>query len=184
MKICPKCQAGFSDDISVCSHCGTPLQLKPQESISPGCGEAVHANNTVNNAVIPPGNSNHKRRDLLFSLKGRRGRVKYFLIGVSIVLVYLALQLCVISIFKTVNAACAAVSFVLYLTGLYLLICNEAKRFHDLNRAKVWAVIFMIVPILIGVFFPLYGLIVMAVIHIYPLFFRGTRGPNRFGDEP
>ena len=184
MKICPKCQAEFSDDISVCSCCGTPLQLKPQESICPGCGEAIHANNTVNNAVIPSGNSKNKRRDLLFSLKGRRGRVKYFLMNVAIVLVYLALQLCVISIFKTVNAACAAVSFVLYITGLYLLICNEAKRFHDLNRAKVWAVIFIVVPILICVFSPLYGFIVMAIIHIYPLFFKGTRGPNRFGDEP
>ena len=89
-----------------------------------------------------------------------------------------------VKIFKTVNAACAAVSFVLYITGLYLLICNEAKRFHDLNRAKVWAVIFMIVPILIGAFSPLCGLIVMAILYIYPLFFRGTRGPNRFGDEP
>ena len=184
MKICPKCQAEFSDDISVCSCCGTPLQLKPQESICPGCGEAIHANNTVNNAVIPPGNSNNKRSDFLFSLKGRRGRVKYFLMSVFIVLVYLALQLWVISIFKTVNTVSGAVSFVLYITALYLLICNEAKRFHDLNRANIWAVIFMIVPILICALSPLYGFIVMAIMHIYPLFFKGTKGPNRFGDEP
>lgn len=184
MKICPKCQAEFSDDISFCSFCGTPLQLKPQESICPGSGEAIHANNTENNAVISFGNSNNKRRNLLLSPKGRRGRVNYFLINVSIVLVYLALQLCVISIFKTVNVASVAVSCVLYIAGLYLLFCNEAKRFHDLNRAKIWAGIFLMMPLLLCAFSPLCGLIVMAIIHIYPLFFKGTKGPNRFGDEP
>ena len=125
MKICPKCQAEFSDDISACSCCGTPLQLKPQESICPGCGEAQ----TISCCIRKTLTTRNRQR-------------------------------------------------------LKTLFCNEAKRFHDLNRANIWAVIFMVVPILICALSPLYGFIVMAIIHIYPLFFKGTKGPNRFGDEP
>ena len=62
-------------------------------------------------------------------------------------------------------------AYVVYLGGLYCSVSLGVRRLHDLGRPGWW---------FIGLFIPLAGL----ALAIYMLFFRGTEGPNEYGNDP
>ena len=72
----------------------------------------------------------------------------------------------------------------LYLAYVYAFFCNAAKRFHDLNKSTRWAVAFSFIPILLGLYNRRLGVITIILLNIYPQFFKGTEGPNQYGDAP
>ena len=72
----------------------------------------------------------------------------------------------------------------LYIAYIYVFFCNAAKRFHDLNKSTWWAVAFSFIPILLGLYNRRLGVITIILLNIYPQFFKGTEGPNQYGDEP
>ena len=72
----------------------------------------------------------------------------------------------------------------LYIAYVYAFFCNAAKRFHDLNKSTWWAVAFSFIPILLGLYNRRLGVITIILLNIYPQFFKGTEGPNQYGDEP
>ena len=72
----------------------------------------------------------------------------------------------------------------LYLAYVYAFFCNAAKRFHDLNKSARWAAAFCFIPILLGIYNRKLGVVTIILLNIYPQFFKGTEGPNQYGDEP
>jgi len=72
----------------------------------------------------------------------------------------------------------------LYIAYVYAFFCNAAKRFHDLNKSARWAAAFCFIPILLGIYNRKLGVVTIILLNIYPQFFKGTEGPNQYGDEP
>ena len=72
----------------------------------------------------------------------------------------------------------------LYIAYVYAFFCNAAKRFHDLNKSTRWAAAFCFIPILLGIYNRKLGVSTIILLNIYPQFFKGTEGPNQYGDEP
>ena len=72
----------------------------------------------------------------------------------------------------------------LYLAYVYAFFCNAAKRFHDLNKSTRRAAAFCFIPILLGIYNRKLGVSTIILLNIYPQFFKGTEGPNQYGDAP
>jgi len=72
----------------------------------------------------------------------------------------------------------------LYIAYVYAFFCNAAKRFHDLNKSARWAAAFCFIPILLGIYNRKLGVVTIILLNIYPQFFKGTEGPNQYGEEP
>jgi uncharacterized membrane protein YhaH (DUF805 family) len=119
--------------------------------------------------------------DVYFSPKGRLRRLPYFLYGLVIGLVagvlgvvaqYLSVQL-------QINMQQPDYLAVMFLVGIliFFIIFIYAswilgmKRFHDLDHSGWWMLLSLV---------PIVGFLVA----LYLLFFRGTEGPNRFGNSP
>lgn len=63
------------------------------------------------------------------------------------------------------------VLMVFYLVTLWPMLAISAKRWHDRDKSGWWTLISLV---------PIIGLWML----IECGFFKGTRGPNRFGDDP
>lgn len=97
-----------------------------------------------------------------FSPKGRIGRGTFF---VSILAVFVFQGVCGGLAFR------GAFPFgLLALVGIYSQLIVSIKRFHDLNKSGLFSIL---------TFIPLLNFFA----YIYLLFFKGTPGPNAFGDE-
>lgn len=119
--------------------------------------------------------------DVYFSPKGRLRRLPYFLYGLAIGLVtgvlsivaqYLSDQLQI----NMQNPDYLAIMFlvgnlILFIIFMYAAWVLGMKRFHDLDHSGWWMLLSLI---------PIVGFFVA----LYLLFFRGTEGPNRFGNSP
>ena len=85
----------------------------------------------------------------------------------------------------------------IFIVGIWFLAATTNKRYHDRNKSGWWIVAFLIAPALLGslvdriddendvtfaVALVAFGFYAWGFIEL--LFFRGTRGPNRFGSDP
>jgi uncharacterized membrane protein YhaH (DUF805 family) len=61
--------------------------------------------------------------------------------------------------------------FLLFFVGLAMILAAQAKRFHDIDRSGAMC---------LWTFVPVLGVIFMAIVGCMD----GTKGPNRFGEEP
>ncbi len=144
----------------------------------------------------------------LFSFKGRMCRRDYWLKGV---LVMTPLNLLLTYLLEHASAS-GAMLWVLTIAGIatvYPLSALFVKRLHDRDRSGWFAVVPILVILLQGAFEGIVevsrgyvlpewleslglvaGLVTIvlalwAVVILFPIaFFKGTAGPNRFGDDP
>jgi uncharacterized membrane protein YhaH (DUF805 family) len=84
----------------------------------------------------------------------------------------------------------------IFVVGMWFLTAATVKRLHDRNKSGWWIVPFFIAPILLskvgdwlGDSYPAdFLMIVMIALSLWGfvevLCLRGTRGPNRFGEDP
>ena len=194
--VCPGCgNELYAKNLHSCPYCDykfdSPEAAKPDinklntnelkiTSIPPNIS---HNNYNPDPATQRVKSTNNENSSSFFSPKGRRGRLNYFFVSTILTIVFIACLFIVKSIFR--NAAETAIIAVLvYITFVYLLFCNEAKRFHDLDKSSLWAVAFLMVPGIVIRFNPMFGLIAIIIASLYPLFAKGTSGPNQYGDEP
>lgn len=111
----------------------------------------------------------------LLSANGRRGRLDYLIMGI------------VLDILCTIFAGPSTFGSIFSLLIGFAMFNNYAKRFHDLNKPTMWAIVFVLLN-LIPVFIPelniwLRGFLVFCT-KVYLLFFAGTSGDNDYGPEP
>jgi uncharacterized membrane protein YhaH (DUF805 family) len=82
----------------------------------------------------------------------------------------------------------------IFVIGIWFLAATTIKRLHDRNKSGWWIVAFLIAPALLverlddesyaatALALAAFGLNACGFVEL--LFFRGTRGPNRFGPDP
>ncbi len=103
---------------------------------------------------------------MLFSIKGRTGRLHYFLHGL-VDLAVLGLCLAAINAFPTDGVA-GVVFPTLLLAAAVSEVCVTVRRFHDIDHSGYYWFTLLI---------PIYNIYLGLVL----LLQRGTDGPNRFG---
>jgi uncharacterized membrane protein YhaH (DUF805 family)/Tfp pilus assembly protein PilE len=105
-----------------------------------------------------------------FDLTSRIGRLRYLAYGVGLALLgALGLLVCTVLAKVAVTLGFAA-GGVLYIGWIVMNIAFGVRRLHDLDKSG-WLMLLMIVPL------------VNLGLAIYLLFFPGTTGENRFGEE-
>lgn len=207
--VCPGCHLTIhTKNLQKCPYCGKSLNggssnnnnhtsgsvtkaLPPDVNIKKNYVKMqplAHADNSSNTNSIPAAqreqSTNNESNNSFFSPKGRRGRLNYFFVNTILVIIYVAAFVGLASVFRAKETTMVAILVLLYIAFFYLLFCNEAKRFHDLDKSTSWAVAFLLVPGLIYSVNPMLGLIAAVISCLYPLFAKGTSGPNQYGDEP
>lgn len=113
-------------------------------------------------------------KELFFTSKGRLNRKSYIYRSL-----FLSLVLCVVQgVLKfatnTIDALELLFAVVAFGFSLFSFVSNimmDVRRLHDLDLSGWWMLL-MLVP-LVNIFFAL-----------YMLFFKGTDGPNQYGDDP
>ena len=113
-------------------------------------------------------------KQLLFSPKGRIGRVQYILFTLTILIITLLIHTFFpnrVLLEKAPLDAASLINFLLLLGVLVLHIMVTIKRFHDFNITG-YATMMLYAPYL--------GLLVLIALILYP----GTDGDNRFGRAP
>jgi uncharacterized membrane protein YhaH (DUF805 family) len=140
--------------------------------------------------------------DFLFSPNGRINRAKYWLfVVVSIaILIILAAVMTVVGIVRINQGAFpigALIIFgVVYLILLIVGVFVGIKRLHDRDKSGWWLLVFYLVPMVlswisailsrngIGALFALGSLAISIWAFVELGCLRGTRGPNRYGEDP
>lgn len=113
-------------------------------------------------------------KELFFTSKGRLNRKSYIYrsIFLSLVLgiIQLILELATAAI-EALELLFAVMILVLCIFGFVASIMMLARRLHDLDKSGWWMLL---------LFVPL----VNILFYIYILFFKGTEGPNQYGEDP
>ena len=199
---CPYCGEKVNAGSEFCPFCGQNL-LSPNLS-SKNTDSSFDSNLKKFNSIYELESLNEKSlsTNYLFTYDGRRGRISYVLVCSFWVFVSLILNLLIIPF----NSA-----FLSLIISL-LLVCfnffNLSKRVHDLNKPTSLAVFLTVFPLFSGVIailftfdlvrkFDFHSSIVFGCMIIYALFClinfiayiylvlkRGSKGPNRYGEEP
>ena len=208
--VCPACgKVIHAKNLNSCPYCGKSLNdgssnnnnhtpasvakpLPPDVNIKKNYVKMQPLANTENSSntnSIPVAqreqSTNNENINSFFSPNGRRGRLNYFFVNTILVIVYVASFIGLASVFRAAGTTTmGAILTLLYIAFFYLLFCNEAKRFHDLDKSTSWALAFLLVPGLVYAVNQMLGLIAIIISSLYPLFAKGTSGPNQYGDEP
>lgn len=113
-------------------------------------------------------------KELIFTSAGRLNRKSYIYrsIFLSLVLgiIQLILELATAAI-EALELLFAVMILVLCIFGFVASIMMLARRLHDLDKSGWWMLL---------LFVPL----VNILLYIYILFFKGTEGPNQYGEDP
>jgi len=107
---------------------------------------------------------------ILFSFDGRIGRQTFFVYSVFLSIFILAIIGLWASVSKYLNSLSIALSAAIC-CYIWTMLALQAKRWHDLNCSG-WRVLLWYIPILNA------AALLMLIVS------RGTKGTNRFGDDP
>jgi LSD1 subclass zinc finger protein len=187
INICPSCSAPVHAAEGVtkvrCAYCGSPLVIDSGKSSAAIDSRHVAAraparqqgNAAQSQRTEPPQGFDQRHNQLLwilFSLKGRVGRVIYwFILPVGILGLFFFAGTPSSKDGGSSEEVVAPFLMCMRLVGLILVwsyFAVAVKRYHDLNKAGWWALIAFI-----PVFGPIWQLVELA-------FYPGTPGPNRF----
>lgn len=132
-----------------------------------------------------------------FGFKGRANRAKFWLIPLVPLLVTIAIMMLVFTgADGPTSALHVAVFIVAIIVGVWVGLAVTVRRLHDRDKSGHWAWLYLGVPaVLNGIDnttgnaenFSVLTLISFAISIWYLVdcgFFRGTRGPNRYGPDP
>ena len=113
-------------------------------------------------------------KELFFTSEGRLNRKSYIYRSIFLSVVLCVVQGILSFAADTFGALDLLFSIVAFVLGIFQLAANimmGVRRLHDLDKCGWWMLL-LIVP-LVNLFFCL-----------YLLFFKGTEGPNEYGDDP
>lgn len=113
-------------------------------------------------------------KELFFTSKGRLNRKSYIYRSFFLSVVLFVVQGILSFAAETFGALDLLFSIVAFVLGIFQLAANimmGVRRLHDLDKCGWWMLL-LLVP-LVNLFFCL-----------YLLFFKGTEGPNEYGDDP
>lgn len=113
-------------------------------------------------------------KELFFTSKGRLNRKSYIYRSIFLSIVLFVVQGILSFAAETFGALDLLFSIIAFVLGIFQLAANimmGVRRLHDLDKCDWWMLL-LIVP-LVNLFFCL-----------YLLFFKGTEGPNEYGDDP
>lgn len=113
-------------------------------------------------------------KELFFTSKGRLNRKSYIYRSIFLSLVLSVIQAVLTFASNTIGALellFAVLLLVLGIFGVVASIMMLARRLHDLDKSGWWMLL---------LFVPL----VNILFYIYILFFKGTEGPNQYGENP
>lgn len=113
-------------------------------------------------------------KELFFTSEGRLNRKSYIYRSFFLSIVLFVVQGILTFAAETFGALDLLFSIVAFVLGIFQLAANimmGVRRLHDLDKCDWWMLL-LIVP-LVNLFFCL-----------YLLFFKGTEGPNEYGDDP
>lgn len=113
-------------------------------------------------------------KELFFTSKGRLNRKSYIYRSLFLSLVLCIVQGVLTFATNTIDALELLFAVVAFGFSLFSFVSNimmDVRRLHDLDLSGWWMLL-MLVP-LVNIFFAL-----------YMLFFKGTDGPNQYGDDP
>lgn len=113
-------------------------------------------------------------KELFFTSAGRLNRKSYiyrnFFLSLVLGIIQLILELATAAI-EALELLFAVMILVLCIFGFVASIMMLARRLHDLDKSGWWMLL---------LFVPL----VNILFYIYILFFKGTEGPNQYGEDP
>ncbi|WP_245487148.1 DUF805 domain-containing protein [Rhizobium acidisoli] len=132
----------------------------------------------------------------IFSLRGRLGRLRYFLFTVAVIAIAAA-AIFVLTRLLTLPGTRQAFSLVQGLVALtYLLaiiasLCLMARRLHDFDQSGWWTLSVFVLHLLYSYYQAvgsltaviLMGIFLLAV-HLAIILTPGSKNPNRFGEVP
>lgn len=113
-------------------------------------------------------------KELFFTSEGRLNRKSYIYRSFFLSIVLFVVQGILTFAAETFGALDLLFSIAAFVLGIFQLAANimmGVRRLHDLDKCGWWMLL-LIVP-LVNLFFCL-----------YLLFFKGTEGPNQYGDDP
>lgn len=113
-------------------------------------------------------------KELFFTSKGRLNRKSYIYRSLFLSLVLCVVQGVLTFAANTIGALELLFAVVAFGFSLFSFVSNimmDVRRLHDLDLSGWWMLL-MLVP-LVNIFFAL-----------YMLFFKGTDGPNQYGEDP
>ena len=113
-------------------------------------------------------------KELFFTSKGRLNRKSYIYRSLFLSLVLCVVQGVLTFATNTIDALELLFAVVAFGFSLFSFVSNimmDVRRLHDLDLSGWWMLL-MLVP-LVNIFFAL-----------YMLFFKGTEGPNQYGEDP
>lgn len=113
-------------------------------------------------------------KELFFTSKGRLNRKSYIYRSLFLSLVLCVVQGVLTFATNTIDALELLFAVVAFGFSLFSFVSNimmDVRRLHDLDLSGWWMLL-MLVP-LVNIFFAL-----------YMLFFKGTDGPNQYGEDP
>lgn len=115
----------------------------------------------------------------LFSFAGRRSRLPYFLLTF---LFYMILD----AGGKLLQSHKLLLGTFICIASSIFLLTNIVKRFHDLGKNKWYGIAFFFIGFVGGLFEQLSFLtfIINIIPGLYLLFFKGEKGPNKYGPDP
>lgn len=168
-----------------CPHCGARFSAMGGPTVCPKCGRGLA--DPVGVARPAALLQNTRPEPGLFSFSGRISRSSFWVVNIALLLVNVAMRYLVVAI---ASGGYEAIQIAMALWALFAIPCvwiglaTQAKRWHDLGFSA-WMVLLVLIPLagtmLLWLWVPAaYGVVVLAWLG----FVRGSKGTNRYGDDP
>ena len=113
-------------------------------------------------------------KELFFTSEGRLNRKSYIYRSIFLSLVLSVIQVVLTFAANTIGALELLFAVLLLVSGLFGFVASIMmleRRLHDLDKSGWWMLL-LCVPL------------VNILFYIYILFFKGTEGPNQYGEDP
>lgn len=113
-------------------------------------------------------------KELFFTSEGRLNRKSYIYRSIFLSLVLSVIQVVLTFAANTIGALELLFAVLLLVSGLFGFVASIMmleRRLHDLDKSGWW-ILLLCVPL------------VNILFYIYILFFKGTEGPNQYGEDP
>lgn len=113
-------------------------------------------------------------KELFFTSKGRLNRKSYIYRSIFLSLVLSVIQVVLTFAANSIGALELLFAVLLLVSGLFGFVASIMmleRRLHDLDKSGWWMLL-LCVPL------------VNILFYIYILFFKGTEGPNQYGEDP
>jgi uncharacterized membrane protein YhaH (DUF805 family) len=105
-----------------------------------------------------------------FSFEGRLNRLKYIINSLLVMMAVFVLTIASLAIMKVSPTLGMILTILVSVASFWISFALMAKRWHDMDKSA-WMIILSLIPIL--------NIVAFVVL----LFFKGTTGSNRYGED-